>query len=209
MTAANDDNPDPTQEDAEEPLIMEGRDARGKFAKGNDHGFSKHPENINPDPTRKRGPSLNKVLREILSAGDGYGGETDGRAIAHALVQETIKEALAGSFPHLKEIWNRLDGKEGSLLDNVPEEEPKTKDEHHAEALRMYREIVTSQTASARERLLAQSEINTLLGLAENEATPQEHARGIQQALADMLNATLPEDEDEGSVTECDDDKQG
>jgi hypothetical protein len=184
----------------------EDRDKKGRFVKGNDAGFSSRPEDINRNGRPPR-PSLTDALVRKLNA-EGDDSRASGKKIADALVDAALKEALRGSFQHLREIWSRLDGKDTT----VPVEEGvvlKDKTEHHAAAVSLYRSIITDPTSTPKDRLTAQAELNRLLGLTEEEASPQEHARNIQKALADMLDATLSDEEEDpkDGVTRCDGDK--
>ena len=192
----------------------EERDGKGRFVKGNDAGFSSRPEDINREGRPLR-PSLTAALLRKLNA-EGTESQASGKKIADALVDATLKEALHGSFPHLKEIWNRLDGKDTGAGDLLVAEDAvgglKSRDDLHKAAIRLYCGIIKSPTASARDRIVAQAELNKLLGLSEEEATPQEHAREIQKALTDMLNATLQEEEPDTTESDnqgSDDDKAG
>lgn len=84
----------------------EGRESDGKFTDGNQSGFSAHPENINRAGP-KGTPSLTSALiRRIQDEGG------DGRDIADELIESAIHFARKGSFSHLKELWDRLDGRE-------------------------------------------------------------------------------------------------
>ena len=164
-----------------------GRDNRGRFVRGNTHGFAGHPEWINYKG-RPPGVSLTDTLMRVLAAA-GEDGQPSGESLRQALIQETIKEALRGSFNHLKEIWTRVDGREGAGTRFMGEMEPQTPDEHREASIAVCRAIITDPTSSPRDRLAAQAEINRVLGLISDgsvEGTPEEIATRVREALKEM-----------------------
>jgi hypothetical protein len=168
-------------------MADEGRDNKGRFTKGNNHGFAGHPEWINRKG-RPPGVSLTDTLMRVL-ADDGKNGGPSGESLRQALVQETIKEALRGSFQHLKEIWTRVDGKDTSHTNYYTDNEPSTAEEHQQAAIEVCRAIITDPASVPRDRLAAQAEINRMLGfVADGTAvgTPEEIAERVRRALQEM-----------------------
>jgi hypothetical protein len=54
---------------------------------------------------RKKGESLTAMLRRVLEQ------EHNGRPIGEILVERLVKEALTGKLPHLKEVFDRIEGR--------------------------------------------------------------------------------------------------
>jgi hypothetical protein len=54
---------------------------------------------------RKKGESLTAMLRRVLEQ------EHNGRPIGEILVERLVKEALSGKLPHLKEVFDRIEGR--------------------------------------------------------------------------------------------------
>ncbi len=169
----------------------EERDGKGRFQKGNNSGFSSRPQDINRKGRPPR-PSLTAALLRRLNA-SGNESRASGRKVADALVDATLKAALEGSFTHLKEIWNRLDGLGNSQP--VFEEEilPVDAQEHREAALRLFRAVIEDPLSNHRDRLAAQEGIIRLLGLIDDTTTPEESAKAIQRAMSEMLDSTVRE----------------
>jgi hypothetical protein len=180
----------------------EGRDDKGRFVKGNEAGFSSRPEDINRKGRPPR-PSLTAALLRRLTA-EGNEHRDSGTRVADALVDATLKAALEGSFPHLKEVWSRLDGRGEAVL--IPEgDAPRNEDEHKQAAVELYQAIIEDPLSTHRDRLVAQEGIVRLLGLVESSTTPEQAARDIQQAMNAMLDTTMQDPDDD--ETEGEDDK--
>jgi hypothetical protein len=171
------------------------RDGKGRFTKGNDAGFSSRPDDINRKGRPHR-PSLTAALLRRLNA-EGNDHQASGKKVADALVDATLKAALEGSFMHLKEVWNRLDGLGNSQPVISENALPITEHEHKEAALRLYQAIIEDPLSSHRDRLAAQEGIVRLLGLIDAESTPEEAAKAIQRAMSEMLGVTMAETVDD------------
>jgi len=172
----------------------EGKDTR--FKNGNKRGFAAHPENINTNG-RPKVPSITAALIRRLNAEEGNPDRPSGRKIVDALVDSVLKEAIDnGSYNHLRELWIRVDGK-GDKLRAMCGEEPTTKEDHRVRAIELYRGIVSDPNASHRDKLTAQASLNELLGLLEDQFSPTESAKRIQQAMTDMLGSSVTEEDAE------------
>lgn len=125
--------------------------------------------------------------------------QIDTMDVGDCLALSAFVQAFDGKGQYFVELMTRLEGRVMGPIneDNCEVAEPTSPDEHRAAAISLYRSIITDPASNPKDRLVAQSEINRLTGLIENEASPQEHARNIQQALDEMLGATMPEQEDD------------
>jgi hypothetical protein len=119
--------------------------------------------------------------------------------VGDCLALSAFVQAFDGKGQYFVELMTRLEGRVLGPIneDNCEVSEPTTPDEHRAAAISLYRSIITDPSSNPKDRLVAQSEINRLTGLIENEASPQEHARNIQKALEEMLDATMTEEDDD------------
>ena len=167
------------------------RNKEGKFVKGNGQGFSSHPENIGQRPKGK--PSLTAAFVRRFNAEETEG-RVAGRKVMNAIVEATIKEILEGSPTHLRELWKRMDGY-GDVLPELPDGE-QTKEDHRNQAIELYRAVVADKNASHRDRLMAQAQLNEMLGLMEDNTTPSEAARRIQRAVDEMMDVSSPEEDE-------------
>lgn len=84
-------------------------------------GFREHPENINRNGAPKKGSTFKDIYSRILDEKhiikDENGNDKDtGLLKKEALVHACFEHAIRGSFSHLKEIAERIDGK-------IPEDE--------------------------------------------------------------------------------------
>lgn len=177
----------------------EGKDTR--FKNGNKKGFASHPENINANG-RPKVPSITAALIRRLNAEDGNPNRPSGRKIVDAIVDAALKEAIDnGSYNHLRELWVRVDGK-GDKLREMCGDEPTSKEEHRVRAIELYRAIVADPNASHRDKLTAQASLNELLGLMEDQFSPTESAKRIQQAMTEMLGSSVTEEGEEDEEEE-------
>jgi len=166
-----------------------------RFKNGNKKGFASHPENINREG-RPRVPSITAALIRRLSAEEGNPDRPSGRKVVDALVDAALKEAIDnGSYNHLRELWVRVDGK-GDKLRAMCGEEPTSKEDHRVRAIELYRAIVSDPNASHRDKLTAQASLNELLGLMEDQFSPTESAKKIQEAMREMLGSSVTEEEE-------------
>ena len=84
---------------------QDGRDERGRFAKGNTHGWRRGQTGN----AKGRRDALTDALRRKLD--EPYGG---GRSKRDAVVDALIEEAAAGSVRAAELIWTRLEGRLGT-----------------------------------------------------------------------------------------------
>ena len=90
----------------------EDRDWKGRFTKGHKNGFDMDDPNINREGAPKR-PSLTRALVRRLEEGGEEGGDRrSGIEVVNDMIEAAIDRACDGSIAHLKELWNRIDGKE-------------------------------------------------------------------------------------------------
>jgi hypothetical protein len=169
------------------------RDDRGRFAPGNQLGFAANPDNINRDGRPPR-PSITSALLRRLND-ERKDGQASGGEIVDALVQSAVREALGGSFQHLREIWTRIDGKESKGETPIVGTEPATVDEHREAAISLYRSIIIDPSATPRDKLAAQEGLNRILGLVEDQSgdSAEETAAQIRQFLneTDVTNEAV------------------
>lgn len=162
------------------------RDDRGRFKPGNALGFSSNPDRINRKGRPPR-PSITAALHRRLEEVEREDGEATGKQIVDALVKTAIREALRGSFAHLKEVWNRVDGKDNPGVELVEGEEPVSVEDHRTAAIHLYRSIIIDPSSAPKDRLTAQESLNRLLGLVDDNAgnTAEETAARIRDFLSD------------------------
>lgn len=100
--------------------------------------------------------------------------------------------AFEGKAPQFAEIMQRLDGRvTGQFTDSsLPEgEDQRTVEQHRTDAIALYSTIIRDDNATAREKLQAQTELNKLLGLVQDESalgSPEEIAARVRDALLQM-----------------------
>ncbi len=72
-------------------------------------GFLQHPENINQNGAPNKGNTFRDMLIKKLAENYKYG--DPGKTYKEALVETWLVCAINGSYSHLKEILERMDGK--------------------------------------------------------------------------------------------------
>tara|TARA_R110000824_G_scaffold144093_6_gene311932 strand:+ start:239 stop:649 length:411 start_codon:yes stop_codon:yes gene_type:complete len=82
-------------------------DENGDFVKGNEVGFSSHPENINKKGRPPR-PSLTRMLNEWFEKG--ANGKT-GEEMMEEFLTAAFGNANEGNAAIMKELWARHEGK--------------------------------------------------------------------------------------------------
>lgn len=95
------------------------RDNSGKFVKGNTVGF-KPGQSGNPDGRPPKEKILSYWLYEDMlhiptMEEDGVDGK--GQSIGQIIARRANREAMAGSYQHLQEIFNRIEGKVTQPID--------------------------------------------------------------------------------------------
>lgn len=84
-----------------------------------------------------------------------------------------VMHAVRGKAQFYSEVIQRIDGKPGSsFVDNAVEDSgPKSLEDERSMAIRLYRSIISDPNASVRDKLDAQSALNTVLGLVNTDTT--------------------------------------
>ena len=72
-------------------------------------GFQQHPENINRNGAPNKGNTFRDILIKKLN--ENYIYADPGKTYKEALVEAWLECAIHGSYSHLKEILERMDGK--------------------------------------------------------------------------------------------------
>ena len=90
-------------------------------------GFQHHPENINRNGAPLKGNTFRDILVKKLD--ENYIYDDLGKTYKEALVEAWLKYAIAGSYSHLKEILERMDGK----VSDIPIEYSENIHEHVTE----------------------------------------------------------------------------
>lgn len=101
--------------------------------------------------------------------------------------------AFEGKGPQFSEIMQRLDGRVTGQFTETPSlpegDDQRTVEDHRKEAVALYTAIIRDDNATAREKLQAQTELNRLLGLVQDESalgSPEEIAARVRDALQQM-----------------------
>ena len=100
--------------------------------------------------------------------------QIDEMDVGDCLALSAFVQAFDGKGQYFVELMQRLEGRVLGPINesNCEVSEPATPDEHRAAAISLYRSIITDPASNPKDRLVAQSEINQLTGLIENEASP-------------------------------------